>query len=112
MTRLNDYRSAMLVTDVKMPEAALAIVLDAGGRDFASFVVDHGLGPLWHMRTKRKEFHASRMAAESLYMVHLDALAKIDSVQNCSQNVRLNLGKLLDRLAYGIPRRDAATDHK
>ena len=69
----------MLATFAETPDAALVNALDIGGQEFASFVVDHGLGPRWHVRTGRWEFHASRMTAESLYLVHLHALESIDA---------------------------------
>ena len=78
MTRLDDYRSAMLATVAETPNAALVSALDIGGQEFASFVVDHGLGPRWHARTGGEAFHASRMAAESLYLVQLHALENLD----------------------------------
>jgi len=69
----------MLATVAETPGTALVSALDASGQNFASFIVDHGLGPLWHVRTGRDEFHASRMAAESLYLVQRHALANVDA---------------------------------
>ena len=63
-----------------MPHVADEVLLeaiDAGGSQFASFIVDHGLGPLWHRRTDRDEFYSSRMAAEAYYVAQEHALNEI-----------------------------------
>jgi hypothetical protein len=78
MSRLDDYRSALLAAYPDVSDAELARALDAGGPDFVSFIVDHGLGPLWHERTERSEFHVSRLSAEVLYMAQEHALKEID----------------------------------
>lgn len=44
-----------------------------------SFVIDHGLGPMWHERTGRSEFRNSRMTAEALFLMQQDALREIDA---------------------------------
>jgi hypothetical protein len=82
MTRLDDYRSALLATYPDLSDAELVQALDAGGPGFASFIVDHGLGPLWHERTERDEFRESRLLAEALYAAQEHALGEIDVVLN------------------------------
>jgi hypothetical protein len=80
MSRLDDYRSAMLAVFPEVSDADLVRVLEQGGTQFVSFIVDHGLGPLWHARTQRAEFHASRMSAEALFLTQQHALGEIDTV--------------------------------
>jgi hypothetical protein len=80
MTRLDDYRFALLATFADVSDAELAAALESGGPDFVSFIVDHGLGPLWHERTGRGEFHESRLSAEALYIAQEHALKEIDEV--------------------------------
>ncbi|MCH8073801.1 MAG: nucleotidyltransferase family protein [Proteobacteria bacterium] len=80
MTRLDNYRSALLAVFPEISDATLSGALDAGGAHFVSFIVDHGLGPLWHARTGRAEFHASRMSAEALYLAQEHALIDIGAV--------------------------------
>jgi len=80
MTRLDDYRSALLATEAGASAAELGHLLDVHGPQFAEFIVDHGLGPLWHVRTERDEFHGSRLAAEALYAAQERALDEIDAV--------------------------------
>jgi hypothetical protein len=80
MTRLDDYRSALLVARPDAPEGALDRVLDEGGPAFAEFIVDHGLGPMWHARTGNDAFHGSRVTAEALYMAQDKALHEIDEL--------------------------------
>lgn len=80
MTRLDDYQSALLATFPDVADAELAAALEKGGTDFASFIVDHGLGPLWHERTGREEFHECRLAAEALYLAQEHALSEIGAV--------------------------------
>jgi len=79
MSRLNEYRSALLASNPDVPKEALLKELDSGTPQFASFIVDHGLGPLWHRRTERSEFHASRLAAEAFYLAQEHALKEIDA---------------------------------
>ena len=79
MTRLDNYRSALLVAFPETGDAGLAAVLDAAGPEFAAFIIDQGLGPLWHARTGRDEFHDSRLAAEALYLAQQHALIEIDA---------------------------------
>ncbi len=80
MTRLDDYRFALLATLPDVADAELAAALEKGGPDFVSFIIDHGLGPLWHERTGRDEFHECRMTAEALYLAQEHALHEIDAV--------------------------------
>ena len=80
MTRLDDYQSALLAADPEVMDAALARAIDLGGERFVTFVVDHGLGPLWHARTGRGEFHASRLSAEAFYLGQEHALSEIDAL--------------------------------
>jgi len=80
MSRLDKYRSAMLAAFPDVDDEQLACELGKQDEHFAQFVIDHGLGPLWHGRTGREEFRASRLAAEALYMVQAQALAEIDDV--------------------------------
>ena len=57
----------------------LVAALEKGGDWFVSFVIDHGLGPLWHLRTDRAEFRDSRRAAEAKFLAQEHALALIDA---------------------------------
>lgn len=77
MSRLDTYRAALQVADPEIGLGALCRTLDARGPAFASLVVDHGLGPLWHARTGRDEFRDSRLAAEALYLAQHEALGAI-----------------------------------
>ena len=54
--------------------------LDSNGSEFAAFIIDHGLGPQWHSRTERAEFHDSRLAAEALFLAQEHALNDIDVI--------------------------------
>jgi hypothetical protein len=67
----------MLAAFPELPEAELVAELDRAGPKFAQFIVDHGLGPLWHERTGHEEFRASRMQAEALYIAQDQALRKV-----------------------------------
>ena len=69
-----------MVQRMERSQAQAQEVVAARGASFVSFVIDHGLGPVWHDRLGRPEFHASRMAAESLFLAQQDALANIDSL--------------------------------
>jgi len=80
MSRLDDYRTALLVANPDVSGGVLFETLDDGGPGFVSFVVDHGLGPLWHTRTGRDEFHSSRVSTEAHYLAQEQALSVIDSV--------------------------------
>ena len=80
MTRLDDYRCALRVGNAEIPDDELVRALETRGSDFASFIVDHGLGPLWHARAERAEFRTSRLAAEALFTAQAHALGEIDSV--------------------------------
>ena len=79
MSRLDDYRTALLVASPGISGDELGTVLDAAGPQFPQFIIDHGLGPMWHERTGREEFHASRMQAEALFAMQEKALADIDA---------------------------------
>jgi hypothetical protein len=79
MTRLDDYRSALLAAFADFSDAELAAVLETCGPNFVSFIIDHGLGPLWHERTARDEFRESRLAAEALYLAQEHTLKEIDA---------------------------------
>jgi hypothetical protein len=80
MTRLDDYRRALRASFAELPDDELVSALQAGGPEFGSFIVDHGLGPLWHVRTAEKLFHESRLAAEALYAAQEHALEEIDAL--------------------------------
>ncbi len=80
MSRLDDYRSALLAANTDVSADLLERALDNGGPEFVTFVIDHGLGPLWHARTGRDEFHSSRMSAEALHLAQEHALTEIDAV--------------------------------
>jgi hypothetical protein len=80
MSRLDKYRAALLAVFPDVTFETLSETLDAGGPGFASFVISHGLGPLWHERTGHEEFRESRLAAEALFLAQQDALADIDAV--------------------------------
>jgi len=80
MSRLDDYRTALLAASTEVPVDVLEHALDEGGPQFVSFVADYGLGPLWHSRTGRDEFHASRVSAEAHYLAQERALSEIGAV--------------------------------
>ena len=80
MSRLDKYHSALLAAFPDVSEETLVRELDSGGSKFAAFIIDHGLGPQWHLRTERAEFHDSRMAAEALFLAQEHALKDIDNV--------------------------------
>ena len=79
MSRLDDYQNALLATYPDVADNELARTLDEGGPRFVSFVISHGLGPMWHARTGRTEFHASRLSAEALFLAQEHALKDIDT---------------------------------
>ena len=79
MSRLDDYQNALLATYPDVADNDLARTLDEGGSQFVAFVIDHGLGPMWHVRTERTEFHASRLSAEALFLAQEHALKDIDA---------------------------------
>jgi hypothetical protein len=111
MTRLDDYRSALRVVNSKVPVAELNEAVDAGGPPFASFIVNHGLGPLWHDRTERDEFRESRLAAEALYLVQDQALTEIDALlQNAGIEFAVFKGAANRRLLYENPALRACHD--
>jgi hypothetical protein len=111
MTRLDDYCSALRVANDAVPERELNEALDAGGAQFASFIVDHGLGPLWHARTERDEFRESRLAAEALYLVQDQVLTEIDDLlQNAGIEFAVFKGAANRRLLYENPALRACHD--
>jgi hypothetical protein len=79
MSRLDDYRAALLAAHPQVGDEALRRELDARDDAFVSFVVAHGLGPLWHERTGSDAFRESRFAAEALYAAQEKALRDIDN---------------------------------
>lgn len=79
MSRLDTHRLALGAADPAVGREELLRALDEHGRRFGSFVVDHGLGPLWHERTGRDEFRDSRMAVEALYLAQQRALCEADA---------------------------------
>ena len=79
MSRLDDYRTALLVASPGISGDELGALLDAAGPQFPQFIIAHGLGPLWHERTGREAFHSSRMQAEALFAMQEKALADIDA---------------------------------
>jgi hypothetical protein len=80
MSRLDDYRSALLAADPDQSAEALVATLQEGGDRFAAFVIDHGLGPLWHLRTDWPAFRDSRLAAEAKFLAQEHALRQVDEV--------------------------------
>ena len=84
MSRLDDYQSALLAAQSSVTDPELLHVLDEGGAQFVSFIIDHGLGPMWHERTGRDEFRESRLAAEALFLAQEQALKDIDSALESS----------------------------
>jgi hypothetical protein len=84
MSRLYDYRTALLAANPNTAEGQLFAALDERPTGFSRFVVDMGLGPLWHQRTGRAEFHESRLQAEALYLAQQAALREIDAALNDS----------------------------
>jgi hypothetical protein len=79
MSGLDQYQSALLAVYPEVSEEALNHAVDSGGAKFVSFVIAHGLGPQWHLRAERPEFHESRLAAEALYLAQEHALKDIDA---------------------------------
>ncbi len=80
MSLLDKYQSALLAAFGRVSEETLLCELDSNGSEFAAFIIDHGLGPQWHLRTERAEFHDSRLAAEALFLAQELALKDIDEV--------------------------------
>jgi hypothetical protein len=77
MSRLDDYRTALLAAHPDVAGERLVAALDERPTEFSRFVVDMGLGPLWHVRTGRAEFHESRLQAEALYLAQETSLDEI-----------------------------------
>lgn len=80
MSRLDDYRAALLAAHADVSDEMLLRELDARDDEFVSFIVAHGLGPLWHERTGSDAFRESRFAAEAFYALQEKALREIDDV--------------------------------
>ena len=72
MSRLDDYRTALLVAHPDVAVQRLVAALDERPTEFSRFVIDMGLGPLWHQRTGREEFHESRLQAEAPPLRYVD----------------------------------------
>lgn len=104
MPMLDDYRLALLAALPDVSDTDLERALEAGGADFVPFVIDYGLGPLWHERTGRAEFHASRMAAEALFLAQEHALSKVDSwLEHADIDYAVIKGAATRLLAYDTP---------
>jgi len=80
MSRLDTYRAALQVANPLVKREQLCRVLDAWGAGLVSAIIDLGLGPLWHDRVGRQEFHDSRMEAEARFLVQQRALGEVDRV--------------------------------
>jgi hypothetical protein len=79
MSRLDKYQSALLAAFADVSDEALVRELLSGGSQFDTFIIEHGLGPQWHLRTERAEFRESRLAAEALFLAQENALKDIDA---------------------------------
>ena len=111
MTRLDDYRSALRAGFAEVSDEALECTLDERGADFAAFIIDHGLGPLWHARTGREEFRESRMRAEALYLAQDKALLGINAVLDAARVGHVAIkGAANRRLLYDNPALRACHD--
>jgi len=77
MSRLEAYRQALRVADPAATRESLCRTVDVQGPDLVSLIVDHGLGPFWHERTARDEFHDTRLAAEALFLAQDEALREV-----------------------------------
>jgi hypothetical protein len=80
MGRLEGYRTALLPAIPEVPASVLERALEAAGPSFAGFIIDHGLGPLWHSRTERWDFRESRLSAEALYLAQDCAIKEIKEI--------------------------------
>lgn len=111
MSRLDDYRTALLAAHPEVSAEKLADALDAKGEGFAQFIIDHGLGPLWHERTGRVDFRESRMLAEAMYAAQDEALREIGSVldEAAIEHVVIK-GAATRQLLYGNPALRACFD--
>ncbi len=90
----------MLVAFSDVPDKALVELVDNGGRDFVKFVVDHGLGPLWHERTGGDEFRESRLLAEAMFLGQERALSEIDELFSSAAIDYAVIKGAANRLAY------------
>jgi hypothetical protein len=79
MASLDNYSTALQVLNPALDREALCLLLESQEPGFADLIIDHGLGPLWHQRTGREEFLASRRLAEALFLIQQEALSEIDS---------------------------------
>jgi hypothetical protein len=104
MSRLDKYQSALLAAFPDVSADALVRELDTSGSEFAAFIIDHGLGPQWHLRTGRAEFHDSRLAAEALFLAQEHALKDIDDILETAGIEYALIKGAANRLAlYGNP---------
>lgn len=79
MQALHTYRQAILAAFPEVSKQQLLESVSYGGDEFAAFVISHGMGPMWHVRTELKAFRKSRLDAEALYAVQEKALREIDA---------------------------------
>ncbi len=79
MIALDVYRQALLVAFPSVADAELTAALNKGKSTFPHFVIDHGLGPMWHQRTGDDRFQTSRRTAEVRYLAQTHALEEIDA---------------------------------
>ena len=77
MIALDVYRQALLVAFPRVTDAELTAALNKGKPTFPDFVIDHGLGPMWHQRTRDDRFQTSRRTAEVRYLAQTHALEEI-----------------------------------
>jgi len=104
MSRLDDYQTALLAAYPEVSGEALIRILDSAGSQFTAFIVDHGLGPQWHERTGRAEFHPSRLAAEAFYLAQEHALRDVDAaLQRAGVEYALIKGAANRLLLYANP---------
>lgn len=104
MSRLNNYQSALLAASPDVSVSELIRALGAGREDFASFIIDHGLGPQWHLRTEGPEFHASRLSAEAYYLAQEHALEEVDTaLEQAGIEYVVIKGAANRQLLYGNP---------
>ncbi len=97
MTRLDDYRSALLAAFSSVSAAELAEIVDTGGPDFVSFIIDHGLGPLWHERTGWVEKNGVRTYEPLRDEMLLSSLADL-----CLRTITTPVLRALP-LGFGLP---------
>ncbi len=101
----------MLATHADVPGDELVAALQERSGDFVAFIIDHGLGPLWHARTQREEFHASRMQAEALFLAQDNALREIGAALDAAAIEHLVIKGAANRLiCYTNPALRACVD--